>query len=504
MVKSRVEVDRFAIRAMRRTRAWLPLALALALPQHLPAEPPPKASASIHWEPCSPKAMLPRAARCGWLEVAENRAVASGRRIALRVIVSPAIAKTPAADPVFFLAGGPGQGAAALAEIGGDFLDFLRQERMLVFMDQRGTGASHPLACNLYSPSAPAPAYAEIFPLAAVRACRDALSKTADLRLYGTEQAVEDLEALRAALGANTLNLLAGSYGTVVAQEYVRSYPHRVRSVVLESVAGTDFRMPLPFARAAQSSLDAVFAACAAAPACAAAFPRLPAKLAAVLAALAAKPATLVVEGGAGSREHVELSRDVFAERLRLMLYSVTSAREVPLIIDRAAAGDFEPFAKRVAGQLSANPLAFGMYFSVTCSEGLARISESEIGPATAGTFLGEGRIRAHQKACVDWPTALPKKEFFAPVRSTLPALLLSGALDPATPPQAGADVLAGFSNAKQVLLPAVAHAIGSPCVEGLVAAFVKSASAERLDLSCVSAQAWPPFELPTDPRGGG
>lgn len=497
MIKGHRETHPLRKGSARSAIAWLALAMALALPLGVSAGATPKASAAIRWEPCSAGAMLPRAAKCGWLDVAEDRAAASGRRIALRVIVSPAIAKTPAADPVFFLAGGPGQGAAALAQIGGDFLDFLRKERTLVFMDQRGTGASHALACDLYQPAAPAPAYAEIFPLAAVRTCRDALSKTADLRLYGTAQAVEDLDALRSALGAETLNLLAGSYGTIVAQEYLRRHPLRVRSVALESVAGTDFRMPLPFARAAQSSLEAVFAACDAAPACAAAFPRLPAKLAAVLTALASKPAALVVEGAGGAPQQVELSRDVFAERLRLMLYSVASAREVPYIIDRAAAGDFAPFAARVAVQLSSNQLAFGMYFSVTCAEALARISEGDIGPATAGTFLGEGRVRAHQKACVGWPLAAQQKEFFEPIRSTVPALLLSGALDPATPPQAGTELLAGLPNGRQVLLPAVAHAIGSPCVEGLVAAFIESASADHLDLSCVSAQAWPPFKLP-------
>jgi pimeloyl-ACP methyl ester carboxylesterase len=86
---------------------------------------------------------------CGQHEVFEDRAAQAGRRITLKIVVVPALSAPPAGDPVFVFVGGPGLGAASgVRGDGGGLTNRLRRERDVVFVDQRGTGASHRLPCH--------------------------------------------------------------------------------------------------------------------------------------------------------------------------------------------------------------------------------------------------------------------------------------------------------------------------------------------------------------------
>ncbi len=178
---------------------------------------------------CADIAIAP--ARCSTIDVPENRTLGKGRRISLRVVVVPARDQDRAADPVFFLAGGPGQAATDLVRDPAILHHPLGDRRDLVFMDQRGTGQSNPLPCNLHPPEDyGAGQFASFMPLDRVRACRRELEQHADLAQYTTAASVEDIEDVRVALAYDRINLAGGSYGTRLAMEYVRVHGARVRT----------------------------------------------------------------------------------------------------------------------------------------------------------------------------------------------------------------------------------------------------------------------------------
>ncbi len=441
---------------------------------------------------------LSEGARCGELEVFEDRAAGAGRRIPLRVGVLPALGPAPQPDPIFVLVGGPGQSAVDNAAGYARLLAPLRDERALVFIDQRGTGGSNPIPCDLYS-GQPSGTLGDFFPLDAVRRCRDLLVRDADLRLYSSALAAADLDDVRAALGYERINIEAASYGTRVALLYLRAHSDRVRAAVLRSVSPPWVKQPLHFAEDAQAAFDSLAAACGADPACRGAFPDFQGEFASVLARLddggvdIERPAI----DGAPPRAF-RLTRGAFAEKVRLMLYAPELSSFLPLLVHLAASGDFGPFTELAEeiGQQIARVGSNGMYLSVTCAEDVARITPEEAANPWAGTFLGDWRVRQQREACALWPLADLPGDFADPVRSDAPVLLISSTIDPITPPRWADQVAEGLTNARHVRVANAAHSPSSACVMAIVSEFLLAASHEGLDLHCLAEIRRPPFQV--------
>jgi pimeloyl-ACP methyl ester carboxylesterase len=140
-----------------------------------------------------------------------------------------------------------------------------------------------------------------------------------------------------------------------------------------------------------------------------------------------------------------------------------------------------------------------GAYLSTTCSESLRFIDETELASATAGTFMGDYRVRRHQQACANWPEGELDSEYFQPARATTPVLMLSGDIDPATPAEFGAMALKTLPNGRQVILRNTPHSYTSPCARSLIVEFITHGSAKELDATCAVRLRRPPFatELP-------
>jgi pimeloyl-ACP methyl ester carboxylesterase len=191
------------------------------------------------------------------------------------------------------------------------------------------------------------------------------------------------------------------------------------------------------------------------------------------------------------------MSRGVFVERLRLMLYGLETASRVPLVIHRAAQGDWVPFATASPAGVASGVSA--TYLTVTCSETAAIITEQDIVRESRGTFLGEYRTRTHMRACREWPRADVPLSYYEPVTSDVPVLMLSGELDAATPAHFGATAARTLRNSRQIVMGNVAHAYEFECVQNLVAEFLSKGSARELDTTCVKELRRPPFatELP-------
>jgi pimeloyl-ACP methyl ester carboxylesterase len=451
---------------------------------------------SLRLEPCEVPGASEGAkekARCGTYEVFENRAAKRGRRIALKVVVFPATGQDRAADPLFYIPGGPGSSATEDAPYIAQGYAKIRERRDLVFVDQRGTGGSNPLNCDLFDPSDVQSFLGFFFPLADVRKCRERLEPKADLRLYTTDIAMDDLDEVRAALGYGRINLSGGSYGTRAALVYIKRHGQHVRAAVLQGVSPTDQSMPRDFPQHTQRALDGVVGECAADAACRAAFPDLRAEVKAVLARLLRGPVAVEIKlAQTGESKRVSLSRDLAAEAVRYMLYQPGAASRIPLFIHLAAQGDFAPLA-RAAISYRRDIVATGsngMYLSVTCAEDLPRVRPGEGERNAANTFLGDYRLQQQRAACALWPRADIPKGYAEPTRSDVPALILTGEWDPVTPPAYGDTAARYLTNSLHLVVPHGGHGFGGleglDCVQNLINDFIERGTARGLDTSCL------------------
>ena len=203
---------------------------------------------------------ISESALCGTLEVPENRADPGGRSIELAWAVIEARTANPEPDPVFFLAGGPGQSARDIAPLMANALSDVNRTRDLIFLDQRGTGGSNPLECDFGEETFITEADLEqINDL--LRECHRKLD--ADVRHYTTIDGAEDLEALRLHLGLDRINLVGGSYGTRMAQVYLRRHPDRVRSVIIDGVVPMRLKLGAEHAEMLDRAIDKLLARCA-------------------------------------------------------------------------------------------------------------------------------------------------------------------------------------------------------------------------------------------------
>lgn len=468
---------------------------------------PPGGPAKLVLAPCQlPGVAGP--ARCGSLEVWEDRAARAGRKISLRVAVLPARSARPAPDPLFIVVGGPGQGAATLAAPLAKIFEQVQGDRDVVLVDQRGTGASHPLDCKLPgSDDDPQSYLGDMLPAAAIRACRARLD--ADPALYTTPLAMDDLDEVRAALGYDQVNLYGSSYGSRGVLVYMRQHPEHVRSATLRLVVPTNMRTPLYYARDAQRALGLLFAACKADPACHRAYPDLERQWQEVEDRLAEAPgeAEVAVPGGDGRHARVRLSRDEFNEAIRYRLYSEES-NQIPRFIARAHAGDYSEVAWLVLRQRRAaargDLLSVGVYLSVMCSEDEPFIDLDEARRLAAGTFLGTYRIDQQRGACAVWPRGKLPADYLDDVRSSAPTLLISGVRDPVAPPAFGEQVARHLTQVTHLVLPQGFHGLPDPCTIRLMNAFIVQGSPRGLDTSCVQQVRAPPFLMPGDPPPGG
>jgi pimeloyl-ACP methyl ester carboxylesterase len=442
--------------------------------------------------------------QCGSVSRPLDPARPQGVQIAVRYVVVPALARRKLPDPVLLLAGGPGQSAIGVAPQLMPLLTRLNNRRDLVFVDQRGTGRSAPLACDdpRHRPLAEQADPERQFSL--ILACRDALRRLphGDLRFYTTTIAMQDLDAVRRQLGAGHVNLVGVSYGTRAALEYLRQFPQHTRRVVVDGVAPPDMALPTSASRDNQAAFDALLAACAGEPACAKAHPTLRANWTALLAGLprpvsAAHPLS-------GAMEHFTLTREMVLGAVRGPLYVPAYAAALPQAIDEAAHGRFEPLLgmSSLVGARRGASLAMGMHFSVVCAEDDPHRATSSEPP---GPDFGRDFERLYERVCADWPRGEVPAAFYRVPPSPAPILALSGGDDPATPPRHAERVVQALG--PKALHVVVAHAghgvMGIPCMRDVVFRFIDAdddAAALAVDAGCTKGIPRPPAFQPLLP----
>jgi pimeloyl-ACP methyl ester carboxylesterase len=466
------------------------------------------ALAPARFVPCTiGKAKLP--AHCGTVPVYEDRTAGTGRVIRLKVIEVDAMHRSRRA--IFWNPGGPGGDDASdvpyIAD--GDFereLMTLRDRYDLVFVDNRGTGESHQIQCELFPPNHPEYEYARLFPETPLRACRAARARDTDLNMYTTDIAADDLDDVREALHYRKIVLDGGSYGTTFFLDYLRRHPARVESVVLQGVAPPGMLIPLEDAGGAQKAIDDLLADCLADRACHERSPHVAGHFSALVRRFDAGPVTLELRNPVTKREQtVSFTKQVFADRLRQALYANESAAYVPYIIEQAYQHQYGPLERLVdVSTAFGQGLAIGLNLSTTCAEDLAFITEAEVVRSSAGSFEGDARVRAQLEACKIWNVARASSQFVLPVRSRAPVLMISGASDPATPPQYARAALPYLPNARQIVIPHASHDVESNCTDRLIVTFVRTGDTKRLDAEkCIGDSHRPPFATSMKGFGG-
>ncbi|HLM66070.1 MAG TPA: alpha/beta fold hydrolase, partial [Longimicrobium sp.] len=341
-----------------------------------------------------------------------------------------------------------------------------------------------------------------IFSAELFRRCRAELEPRADLTRYTTADYVDDLDEVRRALGYGQINIQGGSYGSRVVLFYLRQYPQHARTAFMDGVdPAATMRSPLFHAQDAQAALDSVFALCAREAGCARAFPNLPRTFARTMDRLRRAPASVTVpHPSTGAPLRLTLDANAFAEGVRVMMYSWDRSRRLPLLLHRAHGGDYAPFAEAALRNNAAlrDMLRIGLGVSVLCYEDMPRINDADIVAETRGTFLGDLRVRTQRAACAEWPRRDVPTRAAEPVVSDIPALLVSGAYDPATAPRWGDVAARTLSNSLHVVIPE-AHTAGSPCVDRIREEFLDRATVRGLDTSCVARMRLAPFILSED-----
>jgi len=436
-------------------------------------------------------------AQCTTMKVPEDRANPKGRQIELAIAWAPAKSDGEP-DPVFFIAGGPGQSALeSFPGIAPAFAE-LRKKRDVILVDQRGTGKSNPLLCKnsegknaIVDKEDYAPDAAKDF---AAR-CAASLAKTADLRFYSTTDAIQDLEAVRLALGAPTVNLMGVSYGTRVAQQYAKRYPQHTRTVTIDGIVPNTLVLGNEHARNLESSLDSQFKRCQMAPGCVQKLGDPRTQLNALMAKLKADPPLVSYRDAiTGEAKQEKLTPGHVATLARMFAYAPQAAGLLPLELNEAAQGRYEPIMalSKLLVSTVGDSIVAGMQMSVICTEDA---NELKPDPAADGSLLGNDMITVIQGQCGVWPHGQRPADFRAPLAGKVPVLILSGEFDPVTPPRYGDEVLKSLPNGRHLIVRGQGHnVLPVGCLPKLFASFVDTADAKHLDAKCLDTV---PYAVP-------
>jgi pimeloyl-ACP methyl ester carboxylesterase len=267
-----------------------------------------------------------------------------------------------------------------------------------------------------------------------------------------------------------------------------------VRSVVLDGVVPPELALGSEHARNLESALDTHFALCEADADRRRQFGSPRDLLDALLAELRESPQRVRYRDPlTDETREDELTTSAVAGIVRLYAYAPQLAAMLPRSLAEAAAGRREVLMAqaRMIESLVGEQIALGSQLSVSCAEDADRL---RVDPADDGTLLGTAFVAAVLAQCEVWPRGRRPADFNTPVRSDRPVLLLSGELDPVTPPRYGEAVVKHLPNGRHLVARGQGHNVmAAGCLPRLMGRFVATADARGLDAACLEQLAPPP-----------
>lgn len=439
---------------------------------------------------------------CGTLMVPENYDQPNQRQIPINYAVLPAVSENKKADPLLILAGGPGQAATELAAMINRMFSDVRKQRDILLIDQRGTGKSNPLSCELSHVDELVKADDDI---ELSRIAGECLAKYTDedLTQYHTVNAIRDFEAVREHLGYQQVNLYGGSYGSRAGLVYMREAPESVRAAVLDAVAPPEVVVG-PFGRHGADSFELLLEQCANSKVCESTFPNLKTTYAETLEQLEANPVPLTVNDPLTNKPtDILITAGRFTSVMRVGLYHPVTRQLLPYAIQETHRGNYTPLVGLIGSSMSQSEMYMGLTLSVLCSEDLPRATDELLAEDGANDFIGSRTADAFIEMCSVWPSVPRPESWFAPVESDIPSLLLSGRHDPVTPPTWGALAAQTLSNSRHLIAPHGSHTIaGHTCANKLAAQFIDTLDLAALNEDCLQKQKPLPFVLNSNGKG--
>lgn len=437
-------------------------------------------------------------AQCGTLRRPLNPDDPDSGTIELRVAVVAALDLEPEPDPLVPLAGGPGQGAVQFYSAYSGAFEGVRRSRDILLIDQRGTGESARMDCQIEDEIVEGQ-YDDEQTLEYTAACLEQLPH--DPRFFTTSVAVTDIEAVRNALGYPALNLLGTSYGTRVAQHYVRRYPSSTRSVILDGVVPPQLPLGPEIATEAQRAIDEIFARCAADADCNERFPELDLDFESIRTQLDATPVNVTLADPVSGRQtSLEFGHNELAAAVRLLAYQPYSIALLPLLIHEAANNNFVPLAAQFQLTVSSleDSLSLGMHNAVMCTEDLPFIDRDGLDlSALESTYIGALQLEALGTICSIWPKGPLDDGLREPLTTDIPVLLLSGSADPITPPRYADMAAVNLSNARHLIGKHQGHGqLAAGCMPRLIADFISTLDVLALGVDCMDDAFVMPFFL--------
>jgi pimeloyl-ACP methyl ester carboxylesterase len=449
---------------------------------------------------------FPPGVQCGYLTVPENRAKPHGRHIRIFVMRAPAVSATPMPDPIVYLSGGPG--GAGSFEVAFMVKHGLNADRDVIFVDQRGTHRAEPrLGCPVWDrfvfDAVSLPFAAEsttVADTAALKECRDKLTAAGvDLAAYNSTENAADIADLRVALGIGEWNVYGVSYGSRLALTVLRDHAQGIRSVVLDSVSPPTVNIVETWWSAPASSFKAIFAACAAQSACAAAYPSLEAEFTATVNRLDKTPVVMHAKDETGTPVTVNIDGFAFAYTL-IMASEHGDASGIPRTIADMARGDSAGVA---SAYLAARGLpefiglgGDGLALTVFCAESANLTTEAATLAKAKAALPGfparvlkvqpkQGRLFTE---CPVWNVGKATAAVSARIVSDVPVLILEGTFDAATAPEWVDAITSDLKNVQVVSFPFTGHSVlgKSTCALSTMSAFLDDPT-RPVDSSCAA-----------------
>jgi pimeloyl-ACP methyl ester carboxylesterase len=429
-------------------------------------------------------------AKCGKWSVYENRQAQSGRTIDLNIAILPAISRNPEPDPLFFIAGGPGEAATQSFLVVYAAFQNLNRKRDIVLVDQRGTGGSNPSPCNSINSDDPAD---DLSDEEFITACLEQWD--ADPRFYTTSIAMDDLDEVRQVMRYEQINIYGASYGTRAALVYARQHPDHIRTLLLDGIVPPNWTLGPTTSSDAQRALDLIFERCAFETACNQVFPNINLEFSNLMKRVEAAPQPVSLpDPSSGEFITITLTSSVLASMVHTLSYAPETAALLPLYIQNAFQyNDWQPIAAQYLNTmwLLNETVSAGMRLSILCNEDVPFFPD--LAPSTS--YLNEGLLEALPQLCTNWPRGSIPLDFKQPVTSSVPTLLLSGEADPVTPPVNAQLAAQTLSNSLQLVAPGQGHiVVFRGCISQLATQFINEASVENLDESCVNELQPMPF----------
>jgi pimeloyl-ACP methyl ester carboxylesterase len=463
-------------------------------------------AASLNFERCQIQLNASQIdAECATLTRPENPTKDNGKTIDLFVAKLPSTSPSPAEDAFTLIQGGPGGSSIDMAISYSAFLDIIRSKRDIIVLDQRGTGRSNKLNCDFDEDAASANVFDPVVTARLTRECVEKL-KGHDLGAYTTSVAVQDLDALRAAAGYSQLSIYGVSYGTRVAQHYLRRFPENTRALIIDGVVDVGLNLAgAEIARRSQDAFDQMVNRCNQTPSCVGELGDVAQQFTELRQRLQAQPVEVsIAHPNTGKNQTVTISDNDLLVAVRLMPYSTEGLSLLPLLINNAHRGDYTPLAVQsiVSTESIAEGFAMGMHNSVMCTED-APFVNSNAAEQAKETYFGSMMIDSMRVTCQHWPKGIIDNDFLEPFESDVPVLILSGETDPITPPKNGERAAKMLKNSKHLIVPSHGHGVvGRGCVPFLAKDFLLDANLDDIKADCIERENSMPFFIdPTGPK---